>query len=80
MAVELVDRMAILVAVRRFRGMILLTLFLCAMKVMSVCISLFVELLIFLFGVFWGMCGENSCNVFLLLFMVLGFLSPRRFA
>jgi hypothetical protein len=31
----------------------------------------FVKLLLFLFGVFWGMCGENSCNVFLLLFMVL---------
>jgi hypothetical protein len=26
---------------------------------------------LFLFGVFWGMCGENSCNVFLLLFMAL---------
>jgi hypothetical protein len=25
----------------------------------------------FRFGVFWGMCDENSCNVFLLLFMAL---------
>jgi hypothetical protein len=25
----------------------------------------------FLFGVFGGMCDESSCNVFLLLFMVL---------
>jgi hypothetical protein len=25
----------------------------------------------FLFGVYGGGCGENSCNVFLLLFMVL---------
>jgi hypothetical protein len=41
-----------------------------ALTTMSVCNILFVELL-FLFGVFWGMCGESSCNVFLLLFMVL---------
>jgi hypothetical protein len=26
----------------------------------------------FLFGVFGGMCDVNSCNVFMLLFMVLG--------
>jgi hypothetical protein len=25
----------------------------------------------FRFGVFWGMCDVNSCNVFLLLFMAL---------
>jgi hypothetical protein len=25
----------------------------------------------FLFGVFWGMCVVNSCNVFLLLFLAL---------
>jgi hypothetical protein len=31
----------------------------------------FVDLLMFLFDVFWGMCGENSCKVFLLLFIVL---------
>jgi hypothetical protein len=31
----------------------------------------FVDLLLFLFGVFWGMCEVNSCNVFLLLFMAL---------
>jgi predicted membrane protein len=30
-----------------------------------------VELLMFLFGVFRGMCGESSCNVFLLFVMVL---------
>jgi hypothetical protein len=32
---------------------------------------------------FWRflvVCGENSCNVFLMLFMVLKFLFPRRFA
>jgi hypothetical protein len=37
---------------------------------MSVCNTSFVELLKFLFGVFGGIYGENSCNVFLLLFMV----------
>jgi hypothetical protein len=50
---------------------VMLTLVLCAMVVMSVCNISFVELLPFLFGVFWRMCGESSCNVFLLLFMVL---------
>jgi hypothetical protein len=38
---------------------------------MSVCNILFVDLLLFRFGVFWGMCDVNSCNVFVLLFMVL---------
>jgi hypothetical protein len=38
---------------------------------MSVCNISFVELLLFLFGGFGGMCGENSCNVFVPLFMVL---------
>jgi hypothetical protein len=38
---------------------------------MSVCNILFVDLLLFRFGVFWGLCDENSCNVFLLLFMAL---------
>jgi hypothetical protein len=74
MAAESVDRMAILVAVRRFPGMaawVLLTLVLCALIVTSVCNISFVEVLLFLFGVFWGMCDESSCNVFLLLFMVL---------
>jgi hypothetical protein len=41
------------------------------MAVMSVCNILFVELLLFLFGIFGGMCGEISCNVFLMLFMAL---------
>jgi hypothetical protein len=43
----------------------------CAMIGMSACIIPFVELLMFLFGVFGGMCDVNSCNVFLLLFMTL---------
>jgi hypothetical protein len=70
MAVELVDRHAISVAVRRFLGMGVAgnrSL----PSVMSVCIISFVELLLFLFGVFWGVCGESSCNIFMLLFMVL---------
>jgi hypothetical protein len=50
---------------------VLLTLALCVVSVMSVCNISFVELLVFLYGVFWGMCGESSCNVFLLLFMAL---------
>jgi hypothetical protein len=32
---------------------------------------LFVDLLMFRFGVSWGMCDVNSCNVFLLLFMAI---------
>jgi multisubunit Na+/H+ antiporter MnhG subunit len=50
---------------------VMLTLVLCALTVMSVCNILLVELLMFLFDIFWGMCGENLCNVVLLLFMVL---------
>jgi hypothetical protein len=38
---------------------------------MSVCNILFVDLLLFRFGVSWGMCDVNSCNVFLLIFMAL---------
>jgi uncharacterized membrane protein len=43
---------------------VLMTLVLFALTVMSVCSISFVELLMFLFGVFSGMCGESSCNVF----------------
>jgi hypothetical protein len=50
---------------------VVLTLVLCVLTDMSVCNISSVELLMFLFGVFWGMCGESSCNIFLLLFMVL---------
>jgi hypothetical protein len=50
---------------------VLLTLVPCALTVMSVCNILFVNLLLFRFGVFGGMCDVNSCNVFLLLFMAL---------
>jgi hypothetical protein len=38
---------------------------------MSACNILFVDLLLFRFGVFRGMCDVNSCNAFLLLFMAL---------
>jgi hypothetical protein len=47
MVVVLVDRLAILVAVRHV-------------------------LLMFAFDGFWGMCGKDSCNVFLLLCGTLG--------
>jgi hypothetical protein len=68
--VELVDRLAVLVAeFVASVAWVLLTLAPCAMTVMSVCIISFVDLLMFLFGVFGGMCDVNSCNVFLLLFM-----------
>jgi hypothetical protein len=50
---------------------VLPTLVICALATMSVCNISFVELLMFLFGVFSGMCDESSCNVFLQLFMVL---------
>jgi hypothetical protein len=43
----------------------------CDVTVVFVCNISFVELLLFLFGAFWEMCGENLCNVFLPLFMVL---------
>jgi hypothetical protein len=48
-----------------------LTLVPCALTIMSVCSILFVDLLMFRFGVFGGMCDGNSCNVFLLLIMAL---------
>jgi hypothetical protein len=70
----LVDRMANLVAVRRFPGMgTVESRFLvnCVVTVTSAHNISFVDLLIFLSAVFGGMYGENSCNVFLLLFMVL---------
>jgi hypothetical protein len=52
--------------------LVMLTLVLCALAIMSVSSMSFVELLFLLFGVTWRMCGENSCNVFVvLLFMVL---------
>jgi hypothetical protein len=71
MAAEWVDRMVILVAVRRFLGMD-------AADSRSlrydnyVCMQHFVRRTTFApFRRFWGMCDVNSCNVFLLLFMVL---------
>jgi hypothetical protein len=50
---------------------VVLTLFLCALTIMFVCNISFVELLMFLLGVFGEMCGGSSCDVFMLLFMVL---------
>jgi hypothetical protein len=70
MAAELVDRMAILVAVRRFLGMGATDSrslrFVCYVRMQH-----FVRRTTFVaFRRFGGMCGENSCNVFLPLFMV----------
>jgi hypothetical protein len=49
--------------------------------VMSVCSISFVQLLMYLFGAFGGMCGENSCNGFFCCSSWhSGFLSPRRFS
>jgi hypothetical protein len=50
---------------------VVLTFVLCVLAVMSPCNISLVSLLVFLFGVFWRMCGENSCNIFPVLFMVL---------
>jgi hypothetical protein len=71
MTAELVDRMAILVADRRFPGM-------GAADSRSLRSHSYVRMQHFVrrttyvpFRRFWGMCDVNSCNVFLLLFMVL---------
>jgi hypothetical protein len=69
MADELVYRLAILVAVRRFPGM-------GVAHSRSLGSDIYVRmhnfvLLLFRFGVFGRMRGETSCNVFLLIFMVL---------
>jgi hypothetical protein len=48
-----------------------LNLALCALATTSVCYISFVDLLIFIFSVLGGMCDVNTCNVFLMLFMVL---------
>jgi hypothetical protein len=58
----------------RFLAWVLQTLVHCFLTGMSACNISFVDLLMFHFDVFWGMCAEILCNVFLLLFMV--FLVP----
>jgi hypothetical protein len=73
MAAELVDCLAYLMAIRRFPGMGAANSH--SMRSDS-CVRKqhisFVDLLtMFPSCVFRGMCGENSCNVFLMLFMVL---------
>jgi hypothetical protein len=50
---------------------VLQTLVHCVMEVVSAYMISFVDLLLFPFDDFWEMCGESSCNVFLLLFVVL---------
>jgi hypothetical protein len=71
MAAELVDRIFAWLLWWLFvasLAWVMLTLAPCALTVVSVCKISFVDLLVFLFGVFWGMCDVNSCNIFLLLF------------
>jgi hypothetical protein len=70
-AAELVDRLAMLVVVRRFPGM-------GAADSRSLRSDSYVRMQHFVrrctyvpFRRFWGMCDVNSCNVFLLLFMEL---------
>jgi hypothetical protein len=71
MAAELVDRLAILVAIRRFLSMGVAD----SRSLRSGCyvrMQHFVRRTTYVpFRSFWGMCGDSSCNVFLLLFMVL---------
>jgi hypothetical protein len=68
---QLVDRLVILVVVRRFHGMGVAD----SRSLRSenyVRMQNFVRRTTFVpFRRFGGMCGENSCNVLLLLFMVL---------
>jgi hypothetical protein len=47
------------------------TLVHCVVTCMSACNISFVDILLFPFDGFWGMCVENPCNVFLPLLMVL---------
>jgi hypothetical protein len=83
MAAEFVDRLAILVAVHWFPSMGATdsrSLRSDSYARMRSNIS-FVDLFMFPFDGFWGMCGdENSRNVFLCFSWYLGFLSSRRFA
>jgi hypothetical protein len=69
MAAELLDRLAIWVTVHCFHVMGVTDFG--SLTVMSVCNISVGGLRMLLFGVFLEMCGENSCNVFLELFMVL---------
>jgi hypothetical protein len=71
MAAELANRLEMLVVARRFPGM-------GAMDSHSLRYDNYVHMYHFVrrstyvsFRRFWGMCGDNSCNVFLLLFVVL---------
>jgi GTP-sensing pleiotropic transcriptional regulator CodY len=66
MAAELVDRLAISGAVRRFHSMGVAGCRSLRLTILYFCNMSFVELLLFLFGVFWGMCDVISCNVCLL--------------
>jgi hypothetical protein len=81
MAAELVDRLAILVAVLRFPGVgVGDSRFFAFFAIMSVCNISFVELLLFLFGVFGGCAARVHATSFCCSSWYIGFLSPRRFA
>jgi hypothetical protein len=72
MTVELVVRLATLVVFRRFRGTSAAdSRLLRSESYVRACNISFVDRLPFPFDGFWGMRGDNSSNVFLLLFMLL---------
>jgi hypothetical protein len=71
MAVELIDCLAIWVEVCRFPGMGVANSRLLRFVGCIHMQHFFRRSTCVLFLTFWGMCGENSCNVVLLLFMVL---------
>jgi hypothetical protein len=79
MAAKLVDRLAILVDVRRFPCMGAADSRSLRSESYVSMQHLFADLLLFRFGVFWGMCDVNSCNVCCSSWHS-GFLSPQHFS
>jgi hypothetical protein len=71
MAAQMIDRMGIWWQFVASLACMMQTLAHCGVIAMSACQIPFVDILMFPFDVFWRMCGENSCNVFILLFIVL---------
>jgi hypothetical protein len=71
MVVELIDRLVIWWQFFASLAWVQRTLVHCCLIVVSACDIFFVYLLLFPFDSFGGIYGENLCNVFLLLFMVL---------
>jgi hypothetical protein len=58
---DLVDRLAVLVASPAW---VQRTLVYCVLAIISTCNISFVDQFMFPFDDFWGMCGENSSNLF----------------